>query len=53
LAWCPSLGVFPAAAAIHNHGHPAVPPARVLSLYHPTRLAEEIAMLDQLSRGAA
>jgi hypothetical protein len=45
-----SPSVLLAVAAIRTHECPAV--SLGLPLYHPARLVEEIAMLDQLSFGA-
>ena len=51
LGLAPSPSVFLAAAATRTTRIRLCPLVYVLPLYHPTRLAEEIAMLDQLSDG--
>ena len=51
LGLAPSPNVFLAAAAMRTSRIRLCPLVYVLPLYHPTRLAEEIAMLDQLSGG--
>jgi alkanesulfonate monooxygenase SsuD/methylene tetrahydromethanopterin reductase-like flavin-dependent oxidoreductase (luciferase family) len=51
LGLAPSPSVFLAAAAVRATRIRLCPLVYVLPLYHPTRLAEEIAMLDQLSGG--
>jgi alkanesulfonate monooxygenase SsuD/methylene tetrahydromethanopterin reductase-like flavin-dependent oxidoreductase (luciferase family) len=51
LGLAPSPNVFLAAAAMRTARIRLCPLVYVLPLYHPTRLAEEIAMLDQLSGG--
>jgi alkanesulfonate monooxygenase SsuD/methylene tetrahydromethanopterin reductase-like flavin-dependent oxidoreductase (luciferase family) len=51
LGLAPSPSVFLAAAAVRTTCIRLCPLVYVLPLYHPTRLAEEIAMLDQLSGG--
>lgn len=51
LGLTPSPSVFLAAAAVRTTRIRLCPLVYVLPLYHPTRLAEEIAMLDQLSAG--
>jgi alkanesulfonate monooxygenase SsuD/methylene tetrahydromethanopterin reductase-like flavin-dependent oxidoreductase (luciferase family) len=51
LGLAPSPGVFLAAAAMRTTRIRLCPLVYVLPLYQPTRLAEEIAMLDQLSGG--
>jgi alkanesulfonate monooxygenase SsuD/methylene tetrahydromethanopterin reductase-like flavin-dependent oxidoreductase (luciferase family) len=51
LGLAPSPSVFLAAAAVRTTRIRLCPLVYVLPLYHPTRLAEEIAMLDQLSEG--
>ena len=51
LGLVPSPGVFLAAAAVRTTRIRLCPLVYVLPLYHPARLAEEIAMLDQLSGG--
>ncbi len=51
LGLVPSPSVFLAAAAVRTTRIRLCPLVYVLPLYHPTRLAEEIAMLDQLSGG--
>jgi len=51
LGLVPSPSVFLAAAATRTTRIRLSPLAYVLPLYHPARLAEEIAMLDQLSDG--
>ncbi|HYK33482.1 MAG TPA: LLM class flavin-dependent oxidoreductase [Streptosporangiaceae bacterium] len=51
LGLVPSPSVFLAAAAVRTTRIRLCPLVYVLPLYHPTRLAEEIAMLDQLSAG--
>jgi alkanesulfonate monooxygenase SsuD/methylene tetrahydromethanopterin reductase-like flavin-dependent oxidoreductase (luciferase family) len=51
LGLAPSPSVFLAAAAMRTTRIRLCPLVYVLPLYHPTRLAEEIAMLDQLSGG--
>jgi len=51
LGLVPSPSVFLAAAAVHTARIRLCPLVYVLPLYHPIRLAEEIAMLDQLSGG--
>ncbi len=51
LGLAPSPSVFLAAAAIRTTRIRLCPLVYVLPLYQPTRLAEEIAMLDQLSGG--
>lgn len=51
LGLVPSPGVFLAAAAMRTTRIRLCPLVYVLPLYHPARLAEEIAMLDQLSGG--
>jgi alkanesulfonate monooxygenase SsuD/methylene tetrahydromethanopterin reductase-like flavin-dependent oxidoreductase (luciferase family) len=51
LGLAPSPSVFLAAAAVRTTRIRLCPLVYVLPLYHPTRLAEEIAMLDQLSGG--
>src|SRR6202044_3232032 len=47
----PSPSVFPAAAAVRTSRIRLCPLVYVLPFYHPVRLAEEIALLDQLSEG--
>jgi alkanesulfonate monooxygenase SsuD/methylene tetrahydromethanopterin reductase-like flavin-dependent oxidoreductase (luciferase family) len=51
LGLVPSPNVFLAAAAVRTTRIRLCPLVYVLPLYHPARLAEEIAMLDQLSGG--
>lgn len=51
LGLVPSPSVFLAAAAMRTTRIRLCPLVYVLPLYHPARLAEEIAMLDQLSAG--
>lgn len=51
LGQVPSPSVFLAAAAARTSRIRLCPLVYVLPLYHPVRLAEEIAMLDQLSGG--
>lgn len=51
LGLAPSPSVFLAAAAMRTTRIRLCPLVYVLPLHHPTRLAEEIAMLDQLSGG--
>jgi alkanesulfonate monooxygenase SsuD/methylene tetrahydromethanopterin reductase-like flavin-dependent oxidoreductase (luciferase family) len=51
LGLAPSPSVFLAAAAMRTTRIRLCPLVYVLPLYQPTRLAEEIAMLDQLSNG--
>ena len=51
LGLVPSPSVFIAAAAMRTTRIRLCPLVYVLPLYHPARLAEEIAMLDQLSGG--
>jgi alkanesulfonate monooxygenase SsuD/methylene tetrahydromethanopterin reductase-like flavin-dependent oxidoreductase (luciferase family) len=51
LGLAPSPSVFLAAAAVRTSRIRLCPLVYVLPLYHPVRLAEEIAMLDQLSGG--
>jgi alkanesulfonate monooxygenase SsuD/methylene tetrahydromethanopterin reductase-like flavin-dependent oxidoreductase (luciferase family) len=51
LGLVPSPSVFLAAAAARTSRIRLCPLVYVLPLYHPVRLAEEIAMLDQLSGG--
>lgn len=51
LGLAPSPSVFLAAAAVRTTRIRLCPLVYVLPLYLPTRLAEEIAMLDQLSAG--
>ena len=51
LGLVPSPSVFLAAAAMRTSRIRLCPLVYVLPLYHPARLAEEIAMLDQLSGG--
>lgn len=51
LGLVPSPSVFLAAAAVRTTRIRLCPLVYVLPLYHPARLAEEIAMLDQLSGG--
>jgi alkanesulfonate monooxygenase SsuD/methylene tetrahydromethanopterin reductase-like flavin-dependent oxidoreductase (luciferase family) len=51
LGLVPSPSVFLAAAAMRTTRIRLCPLVYVLPLYHPVRLAEEIAMLDQLSDG--
>ncbi len=51
LGLVPSPSVFLAAAAMRTTRIRLCPLVYVLPLYHPARLAEEIAMLDQLSEG--
>jgi alkanesulfonate monooxygenase SsuD/methylene tetrahydromethanopterin reductase-like flavin-dependent oxidoreductase (luciferase family) len=51
LGLAPSPSVFLAAAAVRTTRIRLCPLVYVLPLYHPARLAEEIAMLDQLSGG--
>jgi alkanesulfonate monooxygenase SsuD/methylene tetrahydromethanopterin reductase-like flavin-dependent oxidoreductase (luciferase family) len=51
LGLAPSPSVFLAAAAVRTRRIRLCPLVYVLPLYHPARLAEEIAMLDQLSGG--
>jgi alkanesulfonate monooxygenase SsuD/methylene tetrahydromethanopterin reductase-like flavin-dependent oxidoreductase (luciferase family) len=51
LGLAPSPNVFLAAAAMRTSRIRLSPLVYVLPLYHPTRLAEEIAMLDLLSEG--
>src|SRR5215470_13973535 len=51
LSLVPSPSVFLAAAAVRTTRIRLCPLTYVLPLYHPVRLAEEIAMLDQLSGG--
>ena len=51
LGLAPSPNVFLAAAAMRTTRIRLCPLVYVLPLYHPVRLAEEIAMLDQLSGG--
>ncbi len=51
LGLAPSPNVLLAAAAVRTTRIRLCPLVYVLPLYHPTRLAEEIAMLDQLSGG--
>jgi alkanesulfonate monooxygenase SsuD/methylene tetrahydromethanopterin reductase-like flavin-dependent oxidoreductase (luciferase family) len=51
LGLAPSPNVFLAAAAMRTTRIRLCPLVYVLPLYHPARLAEEIAMLDQLSGG--
>jgi alkanesulfonate monooxygenase SsuD/methylene tetrahydromethanopterin reductase-like flavin-dependent oxidoreductase (luciferase family) len=51
LGLVPSPGVFLAAAAMRTTRIRLCPLVYVLPFYHPVRLAEEIAMLDQLSEG--
>jgi alkanesulfonate monooxygenase SsuD/methylene tetrahydromethanopterin reductase-like flavin-dependent oxidoreductase (luciferase family) len=51
LGLVPSPGVFLAAAAMRTTRIRLCPLVYVLPLYEPTRLAEEIAMLDHLSAG--
>jgi alkanesulfonate monooxygenase SsuD/methylene tetrahydromethanopterin reductase-like flavin-dependent oxidoreductase (luciferase family) len=51
LGLVPSPSVFLAAAAVRTSRIRLCPLVYVLPLYHPARLAEEIAMLDQLSGG--
>ncbi len=51
LGLAPSPSVFLAAAAMRTTRIRLCPLVYVLPLYQPTRLAEEIAMLDQLSGG--
>jgi alkanesulfonate monooxygenase SsuD/methylene tetrahydromethanopterin reductase-like flavin-dependent oxidoreductase (luciferase family) len=51
LGLVPSPSVFLAAAAMRTSRIRLSPLVYVLPLYHPARLAEEIAMLDQLSGG--
>lgn len=51
LGMAPSPGIFLAAVARHTQRLRFGPAVYLLPLYHPIRLAEEIAMLDQLSRG--
>jgi alkanesulfonate monooxygenase SsuD/methylene tetrahydromethanopterin reductase-like flavin-dependent oxidoreductase (luciferase family) len=51
LGLAPSPSVFLAAAAVRTARIRLCPLVYVLPLYHPARLAEEIAMLDQLSGG--
>lgn len=51
LGLVPSPSVFLAAAAMRTTRIRLCPLVYVLPLYHPARLAEEIAMLDQLSGG--
>ena len=51
LGLVPSPSVFLAAAAVRTERIRLCPLVYVLPLYHPARLAEEIAMLDQLSGG--
>ncbi len=51
LGLVPSPSVFLAAAAMRTARIRLCPLVYVLPLYHPARLAEEIAMLDQLSGG--
>jgi alkanesulfonate monooxygenase SsuD/methylene tetrahydromethanopterin reductase-like flavin-dependent oxidoreductase (luciferase family) len=51
LGLAPSPSVFLAAAAVRTTRIRLCPLVYVLPLYHPARLAEEIAMLDQLSEG--
>jgi alkanesulfonate monooxygenase SsuD/methylene tetrahydromethanopterin reductase-like flavin-dependent oxidoreductase (luciferase family) len=51
LGLSPSPSVFLAAAAVRTTRIRLCPLVYVLPLYHPARLAEEIAMLDQLSDG--
>ena len=51
LGLVPSPSVFLAAAAVRTSRIRLSPLVYVLPLYHPVRLAEEIAMLDQLSGG--
>jgi len=51
LGMAPSPGIFLSAVAQHTRRLRFGPMVYLLPLYHPIRLAEEIAMLDQLSRG--
>lgn len=51
LGLAPSPSVFLAAAAVRTTRIRLCPLVYVLPFYHPVRLAEEIAMLDQLSEG--
>ena len=51
LGLVPSPSVFLAAAAMRTSRIRLCPLVYVLPLYHPARLAEEIAMLDHLSEG--
>jgi alkanesulfonate monooxygenase SsuD/methylene tetrahydromethanopterin reductase-like flavin-dependent oxidoreductase (luciferase family) len=51
LGLAPSPSVFLAAAAVRTTRIRLCPLVYVLPMYHPARLAEEIAMLDQLSDG--
>jgi alkanesulfonate monooxygenase SsuD/methylene tetrahydromethanopterin reductase-like flavin-dependent oxidoreductase (luciferase family) len=51
LGLAPSPSVFLAAAAVRTSRIRLCPLVYVLPFYHPVRLAEEIAMLDQLSEG--
>ena len=51
LGLVPSPSVFLAAAAMRTTRIRLCPLVYVLPMYHPVRLAEEIAMLDQLSAG--
>ncbi len=51
LGLVPSPSVFLAAAAVQTTRIRLCPLVYVLPFYHPVRLAEEIAMLDQLSGG--
>jgi alkanesulfonate monooxygenase SsuD/methylene tetrahydromethanopterin reductase-like flavin-dependent oxidoreductase (luciferase family) len=51
LGLVPSPSVFLAAAAVRTSRIRLCPLVYVLPFYHPVRLAEEIAMLDQLSGG--
>src|SRR5665213_1561001 len=51
LGMAPSPSVFLSAVARHTKRLRFGPLVYLLPLYHPIRLAEEIAMLDQLGRG--
>ncbi|MGE5538206.1 MAG: LLM class flavin-dependent oxidoreductase [Gemmatimonas sp.] len=51
LGMAPSPSVFLASVAQHTRTLRFGPLVYLLPLYHPIRLAEEISMLDQLSRG--
>lgn len=51
LGLVPSPSVFMAAAAMRTTRIRLCPLVYVIPMYHPVRLAEEIAMLDQLSNG--
>jgi alkanesulfonate monooxygenase SsuD/methylene tetrahydromethanopterin reductase-like flavin-dependent oxidoreductase (luciferase family) len=51
LGIAPSPGIFLSAVAAHTRRLRFGPLVYLLPLYHPIRLAEEIVMLDQLSKG--